>query len=188
MDLVKKKERMWREARRQLAPLLRVADLWLGAVERIALPELDYLTLARAELAPETLSAAESVAAKMRLASLATDWDAIRSELAPFHWEIEFPDVFFAADGSSLPAGEAGFDAVLGNPLYVSTQTSSGQAWVGTLIRRWGYSNDLYVFFTNLGFRLLRNGGCFGFIVSDNFFTLASKLICVSRCTPTVSM
>ncbi len=174
MELVKKKERMWREARRQLGPLLRVADLWLGAVETIALPELDYLTLARLELAPDTLGDERPAAETLR-ASRVAEWDAVRARLAPFHWEIEFPDVFFGADGALLPEGEGGFHAVLGNPPYVSTQTSSGQAWVGTLLRRWGYSNDLYVFFTELGFRLLCTGGRFGFIVSDTFFTLASK-------------
>jgi len=175
MELVKKKECMWREARIGLAPLLRVADLWLGAVERLPLPELDYLTLARLTLAPESMEEGERTKAEKLRDSIAEKWDAVRADLAPFHWEIEFPDVFLAADGSPLPPGAAGFDAMLGNPPYVSTQTSSGQAWLATLQKRWGYSNDLYVFFTDLGFRLLRDGGRFGFIVSDTFFTLASK-------------
>jgi hypothetical protein len=38
------------------------------------------------------------------------------------------------------------------------------------------YLDDLYVHFTDLGFRLLRQGGRFGFIVSDTFFTLSTKL------------
>ena len=42
--------------------------------------------------------------------------------------------------------------------------------------RRAGYLEDLYVHFTDFGFQLLRPGGGFGFIVSDTFFTLASKL------------
>ena len=175
MDLVKAKERMWREAREELQPLLRVADLWLGAVERLPLPELDYLTLARLTLAPDSLAEKDRAHAEKLRASLGEKWDALRADLAPFHWELEFPDVFLAPDGSALAAGEAGFDAVLGNPPYVSTQTSSGQAWLGTLQGRWGFSNDLYVFFTHLGFRVLRGGGRFGFIVSDTFFTLASK-------------
>ena len=175
MELVKNKERMWREARKSLAPLLRVADLWLGAVGRLPMPELDYLTLARLTLAPATMDEGELGRAKKLRDSINKKWDAVRDDLVPFHWEIEFPDVFLAADGSPLPPDSAGFDAILGNPPYVSTQTSSGQAWLATLQKRWGYSNDLYVFFTDLGFRLLRKGGRFGFIVSDTFFTLASK-------------
>ena len=178
MDLVKAKERMWREAREELQPLLRVADLWLGAVERLPLPELDYLTLARLTLAPDSLGENDRAHAERLRASIGEKWHALRTDLAPFHWELEFPDVFLAADGSALAPGAAGFDAVLGNPPYVSTQTQSGSgkdSWLGTLQGRWGFSNDLYVFFTHLGFRVLRDGGRFGFIVSDTFFTLASK-------------
>jgi len=31
-----------------------------------------------------------------------------------FHWELEFPEVFFDSEGEKM--GEAGFDAVVGNP------------------------------------------------------------------------
>lgn len=175
MELVKKKERMWREARKGLEPLLRVADLWLGTVERLPLPELDYLTLARNELAPDTIDEKDRPHAKKLRQATVEKWNALLTDLAPFHWELEFPDVFFGPEGTPLPPGESGFHAVLGNPPYVSTQTSSGQKWLATLQKRWGYSNDLYVFFTDLGFKILRTGGRFGFIVSDTFFTLASK-------------
>ncbi|MBO4246810.1 N-6 DNA methylase [Halomicrobium sp. IBSBa] len=35
-----------------------------------------------------------------------------------FHWELEYPEVFFGNDGEKLDG--AGFDAVVGNPPYVS--------------------------------------------------------------------
>ncbi|SCF20283.1 Methyltransferase domain-containing protein [Micromonospora haikouensis] len=38
----------------------------------------------------------------------------IREEIRPFHWEIEFPEVFFDASGTWRP--DAGFDAIIGNP------------------------------------------------------------------------
>jgi type I restriction-modification system DNA methylase subunit len=34
-----------------------------------------------------------------------------------FHWELEFPDIFFDTDGS--PKADPGFNAVIGNPPYV---------------------------------------------------------------------
>ncbi|HZH32557.1 MAG TPA: hypothetical protein VEY11_17465 [Pyrinomonadaceae bacterium] len=36
-------------------------------------------------------------------------------ELRPFSWELEFPEIFFNADGT-LKAAAAGFDVVIGNP------------------------------------------------------------------------
>ena len=43
-----------------------------------------------------------------------------------FHWELEFPEVFFDRDGTRLPA--AGFDAVIGNPPWDMVRADSGQA------------------------------------------------------------
>jgi N-6 DNA Methylase/Eco57I restriction-modification methylase len=43
-----------------------------------------------------------------------------------FHWELEFPEVFFDRDGRRLPA--AGFDAVIGNPPWDMVRADAGQA------------------------------------------------------------
>ena len=43
-----------------------------------------------------------------------------------FHWELEFPEVFFDRDGTRLPA--AGFDAVIGNPPWDMVRADAGQA------------------------------------------------------------
>jgi len=39
---------------------------------------------------------------------------AVAAERHFFHWDLEFPEVFFDADGA--PRADAGFDAVIGNP------------------------------------------------------------------------
>jgi hypothetical protein len=108
--------------------------------------------------------------------TLDSDLKAFKRSLRPFHWELEFPTVFFETDGTPRSSAHRGFDAVLGNPPYISTHTSSEESWRSVLERRAGYLEDLYVHFTDLGFQLLRPGGTFGFIVSDTFFTLASKM------------
>ncbi|MGW6789179.1 Eco57I restriction-modification methylase domain-containing protein [Streptomyces chartreusis] len=38
----------------------------------------------------------------------------LRSSIFPFHWEVEFPEVFFDKKGQRRP--DAGFDVMLGNP------------------------------------------------------------------------
>ncbi|MEV8071692.1 N-6 DNA methylase [Streptomyces pseudogriseolus] len=38
----------------------------------------------------------------------------VRSRVRPFHWEVEYPEVFFDSSGERRP--DAGFDAMLGNP------------------------------------------------------------------------
>ena len=43
-----------------------------------------------------------------------------------FHWELEFPEVFFNADGTRRPDG--GFDAVIGNPPWDMVRADDGNA------------------------------------------------------------
>ena len=43
-----------------------------------------------------------------------------------FHWELEFPEVFFGADGRRLP--DAGFDAVIGNPPWDMVRADAGSS------------------------------------------------------------
>ncbi len=181
MELVKKKENRWKIVRDKLRPFLYFADVWLAALDGLPVNELNYQMLARAELEPGELDNQEKADAKRLRESLAADMKKIRDEdnpdaLNPFHWRLEFPDVFFETDGKPRPETARGFDAVLGNPPYISTHTSEGEGWRDALEKRAGYLEDLYVHFTDLGFQLLRPGGRFGFIVSDTFFTLASKL------------
>jgi len=174
MEVVKRKEIQWRTARQQLQPFLDLADLWLAASDGLPMDEINYLLAARSIITPGDLDGEEKREARRFLQATADEFAAKRRTLTPFHWHLEFPDVFYGEDGHPLSA--AGFDAVLGNPPYISTHTSSAENWRDILGLRAGFLEDLYVHFTDLGFRILKPGGGFGFIVSDTFFTLASKL------------
>jgi len=174
MEVVKRKERQWRHARAQLKPFLDAANLWLAGIACVPIDELNYLQAARLLVTPGELDNNAKRDARRFLASIQDALDAKTKSLVPFHWRLEFPDVFYTETGE--PLDNAGFDAVLGNPPYISTHTSSEEGWRNVLERRAGYLEDLYVHFADFGFHLLRPGGGFGFIVSDTFFTLASKL------------
>ena len=176
MELVKQKEDAWKKVRARLAPVLFVADLWLAALDDALPNPEDYRLLALHALGGAGLSRDDQSRGADLAAKLALALDAKRAALQPFHWHLEFPDVFFGDDGSPLPEAQAGFDAILGNPPYVSVHTSIAASYRVALERRAGFAEDLYLHFAELGFDLLRPGGGFGFIVSDTFFTLDSKL------------
>jgi hypothetical protein len=98
---------------------------------------------------------------------LLTDGAHFARERRPFHWDLEFPEVF----GRSSP----GFDAVIGNPPYVRIYRGQlSEEDVQFFQRRFHAAHmkfDLYVLFLELGIGLLRRGGRLGFIVPDKFAT-----------------
>ncbi|GAB6877807.1 hypothetical protein JCM17823_00810 [Halorubrum gandharaense] len=97
------------------------------------------------------------------------DWfeaaQATAAEQAFFHWELEFPEVFFGRDGEKL-AG-AGFDAVVGNPPYIRIQNIANDTlvdYLGIVYQSTHQNYDLAVPFTEKGYQLLSERGIFGYI------------------------
>ena len=97
---------------------------------------------------------------------------AIRAELAagpkgirPFHWELEFPEVF--------QNGRGGFDAFVGNPPFVGgrrMKESIGQGfqdWLQSEYPESSANGDLCAFFFLRCFSLLRPDGAFGLIATN---------------------
>lgn len=93
----------------------------------------------------------------------------------PLLWRIHFASIF----GRRNP----GFDIIIGNPPYISTQGSSGIDYTDGLAEKIGFNDDFYVFFTSRAFGLPRNhfpgivreGGIVCLITSDTYFTLQTK-------------
>lgn len=85
--------------------------------------------------------------------------------VTPFHWEIEFPEVF---------AGERpGFDAIVGNPPFAGKNTllNGNRAryldWLKTVHEGAHGNADLVAHFFRRAFALLRPDGCFGLIATN---------------------
>jgi hypothetical protein len=85
-----------------------------------------------------------------------------------FHWELEFPEVFFDVDGEKLDG--AGFDAVVGNPPYVrQEQLVDTKQYLQSSYDAYNGVADLYVYFIEKGKDLLQIRGEFGQIISNKF-------------------
>ena len=163
MDTVKNKELRWQiEILPRLAPYKKVADLWTETLFDGPLTEDAYLTAA-SEILVQAESNADSLhepAARYGLKELAKLY---------FHWELEFPEAFLNDDGS--PKTNPGFDAIIGNPPYVSVtniEAKTRQALLHLYQTATGRF-DLYIVFTERGLGLLRNGGRFCFIEPIKF-------------------
>jgi hypothetical protein len=90
----------------------------------------------------------------------------------PFHWALEFPEVFLSAEGR--PRDDGGFDAVIGNPPYVRIQASGRRLadWCRGRYRTASGSFDTYVPFLERGVELLAPRGRLGFIVPNKLMKL----------------
>lgn len=84
-----------------------------------------------------------------------------------FHWELEFPEVFFAQERKDNP----GFDAVIGNPPYVRQEQLGPNKRFFEKVYEAVYAGtaDLYTYFFARGLSVLRKGGRLGFISSRQF-------------------
>lgn len=91
-----------------------------------------------------------------------------------FHWELEFPEVFLATDGSLR--SDRGFDAVVGNPPYIRIQKLGRElaAWCRARFPVAFGSFDAYIIFIERAAGLLGPEGRLGFIVPNKFLKLES--------------
>jgi len=87
-----------------------------------------------------------------------------------FHWELEFPEVFF--DRQGRPLGDAaGFDAVVGNPPYVRQEALGDlkpylkEAYPET----YHGVADIFVYFFGQGLKQLKRGGRLSYISSNSW-------------------
>lgn len=96
--------------------------------------------------------------------------EEMSSEYRFFHFELEFPEVFFDRYGRPLGT-DAGFDAVAGNPPYVR-QESLGAVkpyLKAAFPETYHGTADLYVYFYQQGLESLRAGGRMGYIVTNKW-------------------
>ena len=119
---------------------------------------------------------------RTKLADLCSEWLKTKNEekrpttelkalrggefpINPFHWEIEFPEVF--------ERDNAGFDAIVGNPPFLGgkrVSTSNGDAylaWLLELHKQASGNSDLVAHFFRRGFNFLRQDGCLGLISTN---------------------
>lgn len=85
--------------------------------------------------------------------------------IEPFHWEVEFPEVFGRKDG--------GFDVIAGNPPFAGKNTiADGNRdgyldWLKSVHVESHGNADLVAHFFRRAFNLLRPGGTFGLIATN---------------------
>ncbi|MDC1362008.1 BREX-1 system adenine-specific DNA-methyltransferase PglX, partial [Crocinitomicaceae bacterium] len=85
-----------------------------------------------------------------------------------FEWRFEFPEVL-AEDGSY-----EGFDVIIGNPPYIYNRDIDVKQR-NFLNKKYGSSDDLYVYFSFEALNIIKPKGHFAYITPDTYFTLSTR-------------
>ena len=149
---------LWHDARDEIDAVRRFGDLALAAFFAEAKPK-------------------QREAKRLEFAGAVVNGEAIRylswideqrdgdPPLAPFHWEIEFPEVFEREN--------PGFDAFVGNPPFAGKNAlaagnvSGYPDWLKALHEESHGNADLVAHFYRRAFNLVRDGGALGLIATN---------------------
>ncbi|MGD7037265.1 Eco57I restriction-modification methylase domain-containing protein [Methylotuvimicrobium buryatense] len=155
------------EAKAKLEAPELIADTFIGEVFRTEgninalVPTLTVLSIEAEQYLLGDIKTHKHISDRAFL-SLSKDLSTKNERLKPFHWALEFPEVFSIKNG---------FDAIIGNPPYHhGSRISSifGNRYLKTLLSVYEKSlgkADLCTYFLRKGFSLIRKDGCIGVIV-----------------------
>jgi len=162
LEDVHKKEKWERDFEHNMRRFRILADLWISTYFGNSVAWDTYNTLV------ENLQSPEPNWEKLLQKESVQKATAMGEEKRFFHWELEFPEVFYDEKGNRKP--DAGFDAVIGNPPYVGFH---GFADVKPVLHELFITTrgkfDIYIPFWERSLALLREGGVVSFICPSGF-------------------
>ena len=149
---------LWREAGEALAEVRLFGDLVLSAFFEGLKPK---------ERESRCLAYKEAILSRNAWCHAADLGSRCKTEVvfAPFHWEIEFTEVF--------ERDNPGFDAFVGNPPFAGGRNLSATTgeiypkWLRTLHEKSSGGADLVAHFFRRAFNLVRQNGTFGLIATN---------------------
>jgi len=104
------------------------------------------------------------------------DWfrsaQATADEQSFFHWELEYPEVFFSEDGKKRE--DAGFDTIMGNPPWVDVKGLENPEVIFDFFETSFNRVNIYSAFIEKSASLLHYDSTFGFITPNSYFTQSS--------------
>jgi hypothetical protein len=169
-DDVPHKAQLLREAEEALADVRLTGDVVVSAFfGREKSKDRKVLRQTYAGLVQKWLGSAshdgEALNARAQLAAAADSLRDHEHSIPPFHWQVEFPEVFTRAN--------AGFDVIVGNPPFMGGRKISitlGQPYLDHLLSLHSEAHgngDLVAHFYRRAFTLLRRTGAFGLIATN---------------------
>jgi hypothetical protein len=163
VEEVKEQERVYEELHQTLTRrYARLANLVTATRFGLEIDPTLWTTLADYALG-------RTISAPHRLIDQVEEADRLAIRQRFFHWDLEFPEVFFDRRGE--PLGEqGGFDVVIGNPPYVRQERISPlKPFLQHTFASYQSTADLYLYFYEQGIRVLQQDGRLGYVSSGTF-------------------
>lgn len=167
LDDIKEMEAVYDEVRDDplYQQLIAVANVYTAEQFGLDVPSDSYERMAKA-LRDDSWASVEE-----------QDWYRSAQEMAAerhfFHWELEFPIVFFQQDGTRFDYD--GFDAIIGNPPWGADISKGGKEF---LLKNHSSieskPKDTYLFFISKSTNLLKEKGRLGFITPNTWLLINS--------------
>ena len=145
-----------------LAPFKRLLDVWIS----------EYFGNKKARITTSVYAGA--IVADNYSKANSEDKKAIETALVLakgkrfFHWELEFPEVFF---DETERMENGGFDAVVGNPPYGSVLDTLGKLFVNANFNAVKTVLDLFALFMEKASQIMKSDSEIGFIVPSGWLT-----------------
>ncbi len=168
LEQIHEKDRLLETARTQMLPFRRAADVWISTYFANKVEPTDYARVI------EALQSGKQDAMKPFEEE---EWFARADELWRkhrfFHWELEFPEVFFDTKGRQLDS--PGFDAVIGNPPWGGSLDYAVNYLSQTYVNRSGEAES-HLFFVEKGFKLISDKGRLGYITPNSWLAVINSI------------
>jgi hypothetical protein len=142
--------------------LTNVADLWTSTFFGATMNETNYLQMSRLLTLNPPSKSKEGKELKRRIKSYGDVFKSANERLY-FHWELEFPEVFFNEDGT--PRKDPGFDVVIGNPPYGAEFGDLDRRFIGFRFPHSRSNKNSAMVFIEQGIQLTKENGYFGYII-----------------------
>ena len=176
-DTVKEKETINQQVEALKMPFKQIADFWLDAYfdKQFTIEEYDaYLKdVFRSMSKQETMSCFNPHGTMVRQERFSKTFLVLPTKALRlrdfFHWQLEFPEVFYDEHGKSLHA-EGGFDIIFGNPPYIRQERlQTYKPYLHDTYKSHHGVADIYIYFYEQGLNLLKHNGRLGYITSGTY-------------------
>lgn len=163
---VKRQEAMYSALTNRLSAWKQAADVWTARAFGLSITPEQWKAVRK--FTTEYTAGGAGTALPPTIQKLVDAAAAIDAQQHFFHWELNFPEIFF--DASGAPKADPGFDAVIGNPPYVRMEKIRPiKPFLQNYYAVHESRADLFLYFYERGLSLLKQEHRLGYISSGTY-------------------